>query len=57
MYTRFTLLFPHVKADFQHEGSLPLNSTGRHSHFLKSTCDMEPIDMGKSISDMTWGIP
>ena len=24
--------------------------------FLKSTCDMKPIDMGKNISDMTGGI-
>ena len=23
---------------------------------LKSTCDMEPIDMGNNISDMTWDI-
>ena len=42
--------------DRQTEGPLPLNSTGRHGLFLKSTCDMKPIDMRKNISDMTWAI-
>ena len=36
--------------------SFPLNSTGRHDLFLKLTCNMKPIDMGKDISDMTWTI-
>ena len=26
-------------------GPRPLKSTGRHGHFLNSTCDIEPIDM------------
>ena len=34
-------------------GPLTLNSTGRRGLFLKSTCDMKPIDMGKHASDMT----
>ena len=33
--------------------SRPLLSTGRHGHFLKSTCDMELIDTRINITDMT----
>ena len=39
-----------------YHGPLPLYSTGRHGHFLKSTCDMELSDMRKNIRDMTWDI-
>ena len=46
---------PH-SASRRYRGPWPLNSTGRHGLFLKSTCDMEPIDTGKNISDMTWAI-
>ena len=28
----------------------------RHGQFLKSTCDKEPIHMGKNIIVMTWAI-
>ena len=34
-----------------------VNSTGRHGHFLRLTCDMEPIDMRIHITDMTQTIP
>ena len=33
-----------------HWGSGTLNTTGRHGHLLKSTCDMSPIDMRKVYS-------
>ena len=37
-------------------GPRPLNSTRRHGHLLKSTCDMEPSDIRNKIRDTSWGI-
>ena len=36
-----------------HCGPGPLLSTGRHGHFLKSTGDMQTINMRKNITDTT----
>ena len=38
-------------------GAFTLKFDGRHRHFLKSTCDMKPIDIGQNISGMTLVIP
>ena len=50
-------------------GHWPLNSTGRHGYFLKSTCDIKPIDLAtwhgaflkfdmwhETIFKMTWNL-
>ena len=45
-----------VGAETLYYGPRPLKSTRRHGHFLKSTCDMGPIDREEIINDMTYAI-
>ena len=54
IYPSIWAFFPTVDLDIEN-GPLPLQSTGRHVHFLNSACDIELSDMrheGYKCSDM-----